>query len=204
MTAVDPVQDRKGPSGSLPAELARNIRLVILDVDGVLTDGGVYVGALPDGEPLELKRFDIQDGLGIRLLQWTGIEVAVVSGRVSRATEIRARELDITECHQDGGAQKVRAIKGIMERSGLDWDQVAMLGDDLPDLAVLRKVGLPAVVANATEEVRNIAAWQGKKRGGEGAVREFCEALLKARGEWEAQVEAYARARSGDMGEDSQ
>jgi 3-deoxy-D-manno-octulosonate 8-phosphate phosphatase (KDO 8-P phosphatase) len=106
--------------------------------------------------------------------------------------------LDITECHQDGGAQKVRAIQGILERSGLDWEQVAMLGDDLPDMAVLKKVGLPAVVANATEEVRQIAVWQGEKPGGEGAVREFCEALLKAQGEWDMQVEAYVRARSGD------
>ena len=121
-----------------------------------------------------MKRFDIQDGLGIRLLQWAGIEVAIVSGRVSEATAIRARELDIIECHQDGGAQKIRAIKGILERLELDWDQVAMLGDDLPDLAVLRKVGVPAVVANATEEVRKVAVWQGKSGGpgrGPGVLR---------------------------------
>ena len=189
-----------GSTGAgLPRELAQRIRLVILDVDGVLTDGGVYMGALPGGETLEMKRFDIQDGFGVKLLQWAGIQVAVVSGRVSRATEIRARELEITECHQDGGAQKVRAIKGILQRNGLEWGQVAMLGDDLPDMAVLRRVGLPAVVANATEEVRRIAVWQASKRGGEGAVREFCEALLKARGDWEAQVEAYVKARSGDQ-----
>ena len=178
-------------------ELARRIRLVILDVDGVLTDGGVYVGELPGGEPLELKRFDIQDGLGVKLLQWAGVEVAVVSGRMSRATEIRARELGIEECHQDGGAQKVRIILRMMEERGLDWSQVAMLGDDLPDLAVLRNVGLPAVVANATEEAGKVAVWQASKAGGRGAVREFCEALLKARGDWEAQVERYVEARSG-------
>jgi len=175
--------------------VAARIKLVVLDVDGVLTDGGVYMGALPDGDSLEMKRFDIQDGLGIRLLQWAGIEVAIVSGRVSEATSIRARELDIVECHQDGGAQKIRAIKGILERLDVGWDQVAMLGDDLPDLAVLRKVGVPAVVGNATEEVRKEAVWQGQRRGGQGAVREFCEAILKGRGDWEAQVEAYAAAR---------
>lgn len=190
--------DGTGPSHILSEELARKIRLVVLDVDGVLTDSGVYMGALPDGQSLEMKRFDIQDGLGIRLLQWAGIEVAVVSGRVSEATAIRARELDITECHQDGGAQKIRAIKGILGRLGLDWDQVAMLGDDLPDLAVLRRVGVPAVVGNAKEEVRKVALWQGKRHGGHGAVREFCEAILKGRGDWEAQVEAYAAARSGE------
>ena len=188
------------PSHFLPQEVAKRIRLVVLDVDGVLTDGGVYMGALPGGDALEMKRFDIQDGLGIRLLQWAGIEVAIVSGRVSEATAIRARELDITECHQDGGAQKIRAIKGIMERLGLSWDQVAMLGDDLPDLAVLNRVGVPAVVANATEEVRKVALWQGKHGGGQGAVRELCEAILKARGDWEDLVKKYVSDRSG-MGE---
>jgi 3-deoxy-D-manno-octulosonate 8-phosphate phosphatase (KDO 8-P phosphatase) len=183
---------------SLSPDLARRIRLVILDVDGVLTDGAIWVGALPGGESLELKRFDVLDGLGIRMLQWAGIQVSFVSGRVSRATEVRARELDIVECHQDGGAQKVRAIRDIMDRLGLEWDQVAMLADDLPDLAVLRRVALPAAVANATGEVRELALWQGEKRGGDGAVREFCEALLKARGEWDGMVEAYVRARDDD------
>ncbi len=187
-----------GPSPILAEENAKKIRLVVLDVDGVLTDGGVYLGALPSGERLEMKRFDMQDGLGIRLLQWAGIEVAVVSGRVSEATAIRAGELDITECHQDGGAQKIRAIRGILERQKLGWDQVAMLGDDLPDLAVLKKVGVPAVVANATEEVRKVAVWQGKCRGGQGAVREFCAAILKSRGDWDTLVEAYVTARSGE------
>ena len=190
-------QETGGVANPMELELARRIRLVILDVDGVLTDGGVYVGELPGGEVLEMKRFDIQDGLGVKLLQWAGVEVAVVSGRMSRATEIRARELGITECHQDGGAQKVRVIRRLMSERGLDWGEVAMLGDDLPDLAVLHKVGLPAVVSNATEEARQVSVWQARKAGGRGAVREFCEALLKARGDWETQVEAYVRARSG-------
>ena len=187
-----------GPENPIPRDLALSIRLVIFDVDGVLTDGGVYMGALPDGKSLELKRFDIQDGLGMKLLEWAGVEVAIVSGRVSQSTEIRARELGILECHQDGGAQKVRVIKKMLDDRGLDWDQVAMLADDLPDLAVLRRVGLPAAVANATEVARGECLWQGEKVGGNGAVREFCEALLKARGEWEAQVERYVRERDGD------
>jgi 3-deoxy-D-manno-octulosonate 8-phosphate phosphatase (KDO 8-P phosphatase) len=191
-----------GTGNPLPTDLAQAIRLVILDVDGVLTDGGVYLGALPGGEALEFKRFDIQDGLGIKLLEWAGIEVAIVSGRVSEATAIRARELGVKECHQDGGAQKVRIIQEMMDARGLEWGQVAMLGDDLPDLAVLRRVGLPAVVANATEVAWRVALWQGEKKGGHGAVREFCESLLKARGEWEDQVEAYARARGGNEDED--
>jgi len=193
-----PEGPRFGPANPLPMEVAKAIKLVILDVDGVLTDGGVYLGALPDGEAVEFKRFDIQDGLGIKLLEWAGIEVAVVSGRVSEATAIRARELGIRECHQDGDAQKVRVIRRMMEARGLEWSQLAMLGDDLPDLAVLRRVGLPAVVGNATDVARRVALWQGEKTGGRGAVREFCEALLMARGEWEEQVEAYACARDGD------
>lgn len=196
--SLTPFGGGAGSENTLAPELARRIGLVVLDVDGVLTDGGVYLGALPEGETLEMKRFDIQDGLGIRLLQWAGIEVAVVSGRVSEATAIRARELEIIECHQDGGAQKIRAITGILDRLGLGWEQVAMLGDDLPDLAVLRRVGVPAVVANATEEVRKVAVWQGTRPGGRGAVREFCEAVLKARGEWDALVEAYVTARDGE------
>jgi 3-deoxy-D-manno-octulosonate 8-phosphate phosphatase (KDO 8-P phosphatase) len=172
---------------------------VVLDVDGVLTDGGVYMGELPGGESLEMKRFDIQDGLGVRLLQWAGIEVAIVSGRVSEATAIRARELEVTECHQDGGAQKIQAIQGILDRMTIGWDEVAMLGDDLPDLAVLRRVGLPAIVANATDSVLDVAVWQGRKSGGHGAVREFAEAILKARGDLEALVDDYVSARSGAM-----
>lgn len=197
---MHPSVDESPSAGSvqaLPGTLARAIRLVVLDVDGVLTDGGVYIGELPGGEPLEMKRFDIQDGLGIKLLQWSGMEVVVVSGRHSRATEIRARELGIEERHQDGDAQKVRIIQRLLEERDLDWREVAMLGDDLPDLAVLQRVGLPAVVGNATEEARKLAVWQATRTGGHGAVREFCEALMKARGEWDAQVEAYVRARSG-------
>ncbi len=199
LSAEGPLPGQDDLSAHVPfADLARKVRLVILDVDGVLTDGAIWVGALPGGESLELKRFDILDGLGIRLLQEAGIEVAFVSGRVSRATEVRARELEVVECHQDGGAQKVRAIRGILQRLGVDWDQVAMLADDLPDLAVLRRVGLPAAVANATSEVRRAVVWQGERRGGDGAVREFCEAILKARGEWERLVEDYVRARNDD------
>jgi 3-deoxy-D-manno-octulosonate 8-phosphate phosphatase (KDO 8-P phosphatase) len=191
-------EGRSGLPNLLSREVAESIRLVILDVDGVLTDGGVYMGELPDGSALEMKRFDIQDGLGIKLLQWAGIEVAIVSGRVSEATAIRARELGISECHQDGGAQKIRAIEGILQRLGLQWEQAAMLADDLPDLAVLRRVGVPAVVGNARDVVLSEAVWQAKSKGGRGAVREFCEAILMGRGDWEEQVEAYVSARSGE------
>ncbi len=187
-----------GGAQAIPTELARAVRLVVLDVDGVLTDAGVYVGETEGGEPLELKRFDIQDGLGIKLLRDSGIEVALISGRVSAATSLRAKELGLDECHQDAGARKLPVVRDLLARHGLDWPQVAMLADDLPDLPVLRRVGLPAAVGNAVEEVRREAVWLGQQSGGRGAVREFARALLDARGEWENAVEAYVAARSGE------
>jgi 3-deoxy-D-manno-octulosonate 8-phosphate phosphatase (KDO 8-P phosphatase) len=177
--------------------VARRIRLVILDVDGVLTDAGLYLGADAEGGRVELKRFDIQDGLGIRLLADAGIRVAVVSGRESSATALRARELGIEECHQDAGARKLPVVEEIMARLDVAWDEVAMVGDDLPDLPLLRRVALPVAVANAVKEVRDAAHWITGREGGHGAVREFCRALLEARGDWDATVEAYLAAREG-------
>jgi len=182
----------------IPEEVARAVKLVILDVDGVLTDAGVYMGTDGVGEVVELKRFDIQDGLGIQLMREAGIQVALVSGRVSRATEVRARELGLEECHQEAGARKLPVVRDIMDRMELDWPQVAMMGDDLPDLPVLRKVGLPVAVGNAVREVRQVATWTTRREGGRGAVREFARVLLETRGEWDDLVEAYCAARSDD------
>lgn len=183
------------PGASIPEELAARVRLVVFDVDGVLTDAGVYLGALPDGSAVELKRFDIQDGLGIKMLSWSGMEVALVSGRVSEATAQRARELDV-ECLQDPDAQKVPLVEGLLERKGIAWDETAMLADDLPDMAVFRRVGLRAAVGNAQPEIVRRAHWVARSRGGHGAVREFCRALLLARGEWDRVVERYVDDRS--------
>lgn len=182
----------------IPTELARSIRLVVLDVDGVLTDGRVQIGTLADGSAVELKSFDIQDGLGVKMLMWAGVDVAVVSGRVSEATAVRARELGIDACHQDPNAEKVPLVASLLEERGLTWSQAAHLGDDLADLPVLRKVGLPAAVANAVPEVVDASRWHGARRGGEGAVREFARALLEARDEWSGLVEEYCHARSAD------
>lgn len=182
--------------GPVPEALARRVKLVVFDVDGVLTDAGVYMGMGPEGEPIELKRFDIQDGLGLKLLKWAGLEVIIVSGRNSQASSIRARELDI-ECFQNDAAQKLPSIRGVMERMGIGWDEVAMLADDIPDMAALRLVGLKAAVANAVPQVTAVADWQSTRRGGYGAAREFCDALLAGRGELDDVVEAYVRERSG-------
>lgn len=185
-----------GSENALDPELAARVELVIFDVDGVLTDGGVYIGATEGGEPIEQKRFDIQDGVGIKMLMWGGLDVVLVSGRVSTATELRAREIGV-RCHQEPDAYKIPVVEAILEEKEVGWDAVAMLGDDIPDLAVLRKVGLPAAVANATATVRDVAKWRSTRSGGHGAVREFCEALLEARGELDAVIERYVVERGG-------
>lgn len=180
---------------AIPAEVARRIRLVCLDVDGVLTDGGVYLGATDDGARVETKRFDITDGLGIRLLQDAGITVAIVTGRESHAVRLRAAELRIAECHQDASAAKLPIVRGMLDRLGIGWDETAFVGDDLPDLPLLTRVGLPVAVGNAAVEVKAQAAWRAHRTGGRGAVREFAEALLSARGEWASTVARYVADR---------
>lgn len=180
---------------AIPAELARRIRMVAFDVDGVLTDGGIYLGATESGEPVEMKRFDIQDGLGIQMLKAAGLRVAIVTGRTSEAVRIRADELQVDDLHQDRTANKVQALTVILEKQGIGWEETAFVGDDLPDIAVLRRVALPAVVGNATSDARAFALWHGTKEGGRGAVREFAEALLTARGEWADAVKTYVSER---------
>jgi 3-deoxy-D-manno-octulosonate 8-phosphate phosphatase (KDO 8-P phosphatase) len=186
-----------GPRTAIPEELAKRIRLVALDVDGVMTDGGLYLGATSMGERVEMKRFEITDGLGIHLLIEAGIEVAIITGRESLAVKFRAEELGVRECHQDPGAAKLPIMERLLDRLGVDWSEAAFLGDDLPDVPVLRRVGLPAAVANAVPEVKALASWSARRVGGSGAVREFCEALLHARGEWSAGAEKYIRERGG-------
>jgi 3-deoxy-D-manno-octulosonate 8-phosphate phosphatase (KDO 8-P phosphatase) len=182
-------------AGMIDSALAESIRLVVLDVDGVLTDGGIYLGAV-DGRPLEFKRYDIQDGLGIYLMQKAGIRVAIITGRVSESVRLRAAELGIEDLAQDANAQKLPAFLAMLDRHGIAPSEAAFIGDDFPDMAVLRLVGLPVAVANAVPEVKRTCATLLKKRGGAGAVREFAELLLKARNEWETITERYVAERS--------
>jgi len=174
----------------LDAARAARVRLLVLDVDGVLTDNGIYVGMV-DGQRVELKRFDIQDGLGLALLRDSTIEVAWLSARPSEATALRAAELRIAVCLQEASGRKVPALQALLDARGLDWESVAFVGDDLADLPVLRRVGLPIAVANAVPEVLEAAAWVTNRRGGDGAVREIVQALLQARGEYQAAVAKY-------------
>ncbi len=173
---------------------ARRIRIVGLDVDGVLTDGSVYIGSA-SGQPVELKRFDVQDKVAIKLLRAMGIRVVLVSGRVSPATTLHATELGVDEIIQDDTAHKLSPFEAILDKYGLRMDEAAFVGDDLPDLPVLKRVALPATVSNAVPEVRAVARYATKAVGGHGAVREFVEDLLGARGEWVQAVEQYLRER---------
>lgn len=173
---------------------ARRIRLLVLDVDGVLTDNAVYLGVV-NGQPVEFKRFDIQDGLGLVLLRYTDVAVAWLSARPSEATTLRAAELRIADCVQDPQGRKREAMERLLAERGLGWDEVAFVGDDLADLPVLRRVGFPIAVANATGEARAAARYVTTAPGGHGAVREVVRMLLEARGEYQAAVDRYLHER---------
>ena len=174
----------------IDSAVARRIQLLVLDVDGVLTDNGIWLGPVA-GERVELKRFDVQDGLGLVLLRTAEIPVVWLSGRHSEATTLRARELDVKEVLQVSGPRKLEALEELLERRGIGWEAVAYAGDDLADLQVLRRAGLPLAVANAVAEVRAVASYVTRAPGGHGAVREIVEALLRARGVWEELLERY-------------
>ncbi len=169
-------------------ERARNIALLILDVDGVLTDGGLYY----DASGQVSKRFNVQDGLGIKMARSVGLECAVISGLESPAVASRARELGIAEYHP-GHTNKVPIIRDICSRKNLDLAQVAYLGDDWVDASAMRLVGLPMAVANAQPEITALAAWVSKAPGGHGAAREAIAFILEAQGKYAALWEKWLR-----------
>lgn len=160
---------------SIALEKAKRVRLLALDVDGVLSDGRLYYGN--DGE--ELKAFYTPDGLGIKLLQAAGIEVAIITGRNSRIVERRAGELGIKRIVQ-GRDDKLVALRELLMETGLDLDQVAYMGDDLQDLGAIQSAALGMTVAGGDEFVASHADWRSQHEGGHGAVREACEFILDA------------------------
>ncbi|HEU5262230.1 MAG TPA: HAD hydrolase family protein [Gemmatimonadales bacterium] len=186
----------------IDAALARRLKLVGFDVDGVLTDNGVYIGMVAD-HAVEFKRFHIQDGLGVRMLRAAGLAVVWVSGRESAATAVRARELAVDELIQDSTARKLPAFQELLERRGLSWEDCAFVGDDLADIPLLRRVALPIAVANAVPEVRAAARLVTNLPGGQGAVREAAELILRTRGEWDMLVAKYFLER-GDVAHGAQ
>jgi 3-deoxy-D-manno-octulosonate 8-phosphate phosphatase (KDO 8-P phosphatase) len=160
-------------------ERARKIKLILMDVDGTLTDGTLIV--TPDGE--ELKTYHVRDGLGILLARMAGLDLGIITGKTSRGLEKRAERLRITELHQ-GALDKPRVLASILQKRNLEADEVAYIGDDLGDLAVMKTVGLAAAVADAHPEVREACAYVCRMPGGKGAVREFIEFILNAQGKW--------------------
>ena len=166
-------------SSSLDEALARarTVRLAIFDVDGVFTDGTLYIGT--SGEAF--KAFNILDGHGVKMLQSAGVAAAILSGRSSEAVAWRARELGIEHVLQ-GIGDKVEAFERLAASLGVDAASCAFVGDDLPDLEVMRRCGLAVAVANAVDEVKGAAHYVTSASGGKGAVREFCELVLHARG----------------------
>lgn len=169
-------------------EKAKNIKLLICDVDGVLSDGKVYFGN--DGE--ELKNFNIKDGLGIKLMQRNGIEVAIITGRQSNIVEHRATELGIKHVYQ-GRSDKRATYQEILEKLRLNAEQVAHIGDDLPDLPLMQMSGIGICVADGYAYVQENADWITEKRGGEGAVRDVADLFLFAQGKLEQVQRDYLK-----------
>jgi 3-deoxy-D-manno-octulosonate 8-phosphate phosphatase (KDO 8-P phosphatase) len=165
---------------------AQGIRIAFFDVDGVMTDGGLLFG--DEGETL--KRFNILDGLGLKLLQRAGITPAVITGRDSKPLRRRLEALGVTQVHY-GTEDKQPAAQGVLAALGLDWSQAAAIGDDWPDLPVLRRCALPVAPANAHVEVRGVARYVTQARGGHGAAREFCDLLLVGSGQYARLLEDY-------------
>ncbi|MEW6079339.1 MAG: HAD hydrolase family protein [Thermodesulfobacteriota bacterium] len=167
--------------------LFSGIRLLLLDVDGVLTDGGISYS----GPETETKTFSVRDGLGIKMVMAAGLQVGIVTGRSSSALSRRCRELGIT-CVYDDVWDKSAALAPIMTETGIgSFREVAFIGDDLPDIPLLKKVGLPIAVANAHPEVIRVAAMVTTAEGGRGAVREVCENLLRSQGLWQQALATY-------------
>jgi 3-deoxy-D-manno-octulosonate 8-phosphate phosphatase (KDO 8-P phosphatase) len=165
---------------------ARDIRLIISDVDGVWTDGKIIY----TGETREIKEFNVRDGLAVKLAQKVGVTVALLTSRRSPALVRRARELGIHELQQ-GSANKLDSCQSLLDKLDVRFDQVLYLGDDLPDLAPMLRAGISAAPADAADEVRNAAHWKLSCRGGQGAFRETVERLLRERGDWDSILEDF-------------
>ncbi len=163
-----------------------DIQLLAMDVDGVLTNGTVII----NGDGSEGKSFNLLDGLGIRMWRRAGLKVAFLSGRFSEATKRRAEQLEVDYCVQDC-FEKLPVLKKLLEQTGLSANKTAYIGDDLLDSPVIRYVGFGVAVANAVDEVKDIADYITTRRGGDGAVREVIEHILKTAGKWQELMKKY-------------
>jgi 3-deoxy-D-manno-octulosonate 8-phosphate phosphatase (KDO 8-P phosphatase) len=171
-------------------KLAAKIKVLIMDVDGVLTDAKLYFFPDAQGNVIETKGFDAQDGIALQWARWHDIKTGVISGRDSPATKERARQVGMQWVFQ-GHIEKIPLIEQIIAESGVTKDEVAYAGDDLTDVVAFRRVGLAFATANARPEVRKSAHAVTDARGGSGAVRDIIELLLKARGAWDGLLRKY-------------
>ena len=183
------------PGRRIPAAVAKRakrIKVFLMDVDGTLTTGAVTLLSQPDGSALEIKTFDAHDGQGLTLAHTAGIRTGVITGRESPALRRRARELSI-EFLYEKQPHKIAAYEEILKKTGAAESEVAYLGDDLPDLTVMRRVGFAIAVGDAALEVKNAAHYVTKAVGGKGAAREVVEVILKSKGTWTEMID-QARA----------
>ena len=169
---------------------AAGIRLLLMDVDGVLTDGKLYNVPGPEGKMFETKAFDSQDGISLHWLNWYGIQTGLISGRVSPATTERAAQCKFSYVYQ-GHLEKIPILEEIMANSGLSRDEVAYIGDDFTDVVVMRRVAFSVATANARVEVKAAADYVTTVPGGQGAVREVVELLMQAQGHWPEILKKY-------------
>lgn len=164
--------------------------MLLMDVDGVLTNGRLYNVPDPAGRMVETKGFDSQDGIALQWLNWNGIRTGVISGRISPATEERARQCKMSYVYQ-GHIEKIPILEEILADSAIPATEVAYIGDDLTDIVIMRRVGIGIATNNAREEVKRAAHFTTQANGGSGAVREVVETILKAKGLWQAILQKY-------------
>jgi 3-deoxy-D-manno-octulosonate 8-phosphate phosphatase (KDO 8-P phosphatase) len=170
------------------AKRAKPILVLLMDVDGTLTDGSVTLASQSDGAALEIKNFDAHDGQGLTLAVTAGLRTGVITGRGSAALRRRCKELDIEFVYEKQG-HKIAAYEDVLRKTGAKESEVAFLGDDLPDLLIMRRVGLAVAVGDATPEVKRVAHFTTKAPGGKGAARELVEVILKSKGIWEEMID---------------
>ena len=167
---------------------AKKVKLLILDIDGVMTDGRIIYGIYGD----ELKFFDVQDGFGITLLNWPGIKSVIITAKKSRIVKLRARDLKVARAYQ-GFVDKLKAFNKILRQFKVEPEEICFIGDDLIDLPILKRVGFAIAVPNAVGEVKESAHYITQKMGGRGAVREVCDLILKSQNKWDLATSKYIK-----------
>jgi 3-deoxy-D-manno-octulosonate 8-phosphate phosphatase (KDO 8-P phosphatase) len=168
------------------AERLKQIKMLIVDIDGVMTDGRIVYSVYGD----ELKFFDVQDGFGINLLNKAGIKTVIITAKKSRIVKMRARDMKVTRAYQ-GFINKLKPFNDVLRRYRMKPEEICFIGDDLIDIPVLKRVGFAVAVPNGMEEVKKVAHYTTSKTGGRGAVREICDMILKSQGKWETVTSKY-------------